>query len=103
MLKLQKEKPIIILPTEKGKATVIMETAEYQEKNTKLLSDKATYETLKKDPTKKYKNELTNQNAKYTGEGEKDHRRPVLVLISNPRKSTTDVWLLEDPQRRCPC
>ena len=30
---LQKEKSITILPADKGKATVIMETKEYQEKN----------------------------------------------------------------------
>ena len=46
---LQKEKSIIILLADSGKATVIMETDEYQEKMTKLISDRATYEKLKKD------------------------------------------------------
>ena len=55
---LQKEKSITILPADKGKATVIMETREYQEKIKEMLNDEATYEKLKKDPTKKYKAEL---------------------------------------------
>ncbi|KAI0232255.1 hypothetical protein LSAT2_017403, partial [Lamellibrachia satsuma] len=55
---LQKEKSITILPADKGKATVIMETREYQEKMKEMLNDEATYEKLKKDPTKKYKAEL---------------------------------------------
>ena len=49
---------ITILPADKGKATVIMETKEYQEKMKEMLNDEATYEKLKKDPTKKYKAEL---------------------------------------------
>ena len=55
---LQKEKSITILPADKGKATVIMETREYQDKMKEMLNDEATYEKLKKDPTKKYKAEL---------------------------------------------
>ena len=55
---LQKEKSATILPADKGKATVIMETREYQEKIKEMLNDEATYEKLKKDPTKKYKAEL---------------------------------------------
>ena len=35
-----------------------MEKEEYQEKITKLLSDKLTYEKLKKDPTRNDKTEL---------------------------------------------
>ena len=35
-----------------------METREYQEKMKEMLNDEATYEKLKKDPTKKYKAEL---------------------------------------------
>ena len=55
---LQKEKSITILPADKGKATFIMETREYQEKMKEMLNDEATYEKLKKDPTKTYKAEL---------------------------------------------
>ena len=35
-----------------------METKEYQDKMKEMLNDEATYEKLKKDPTKKYKTEL---------------------------------------------
>ena len=55
---LQKEKSITILPADKGKATDIMETREYQEKMKEMLNDEATYEKLKKDPTKKYKADI---------------------------------------------
>ena len=50
---LQKEKSITILPADKEKATVTMETKEYQEKIEEILNDEATYEKLKK-----YKAEL---------------------------------------------
>ena len=55
---LQKEKSNIIFPVHKGRATVIMETDEYQEKMTTLISDKAIYEKLEKNPTRKFKAEL---------------------------------------------
>ena len=32
-----------------------METKEYEDKKLEMLNDEATYEKLKKDPTKKYK------------------------------------------------
>ena len=38
-----------------------METKEYQDKMKEMLNDEATYEKLKKDPTKKYKTELTRK------------------------------------------
>ena len=46
------------IPADKGKATVITETREYQEQIRNILNYEATYEKLKKDPTKKYKAEL---------------------------------------------
>ena len=53
--RLQKEKSITILPADKGKTTVIMETKEYQGKMKEMLNEN---EKLKKDPTKKCKAEL---------------------------------------------
>ena len=44
-----------ILPADKGRATVILDTSEYVQKVTTMLSDKKTYEVLKKDPTAKIK------------------------------------------------
>ena len=58
--KLKKEKDIIILPADKGKATCILDRAEYEEKVNSMLADKKTYEELPKDPTAKYKRKLVN-------------------------------------------
>ena len=46
----------MIQPADKGKATVIMDTDEYEQKV--RLSDDKTYEKLKKDPTQKCKIQL---------------------------------------------
>ncbi|XP_072051475.1 uncharacterized protein [Amphiura filiformis] len=43
---------------DKGKATVIMEVSEYEDKLSEMLSDARTYEQLALDPTQKYKREL---------------------------------------------
>ena len=48
----------MILPADKGKATVIMDTQEYKDKVNRMLSDKKTYEPLKKDPTDTYRRKL---------------------------------------------
>ena len=50
---LQKEKSIIILPA--GRGNIYYGDGRISREMTKLLSNKSTYEKLKKDPTKKYK------------------------------------------------
>ena len=40
---LKKEESILILPADKGKATVLMEVSDYEEKLTEMLSDEKTY------------------------------------------------------------
>jgi len=57
---LAKEKSVTILPADKGKARVIMDTAEYEEKVKEVLSDEKVYEVLKKDPTAVYKRQLVS-------------------------------------------
>jgi len=47
---LAKEKSVTILPADKGKATVSMDTAEYEKKVKKMLTDEKVYEVLKKTP-----------------------------------------------------
>jgi hypothetical protein len=49
---------IRILPADKGRVTVIMDSQDYDRKITDLLQDSNTYESLKKDPTAKYKAQL---------------------------------------------
>ena len=58
MEKLKKNDDIKILPADKGRATVILDSDVYKNKMTKLLSDSNTYMPLKNDPTHKYKSEL---------------------------------------------
>ncbi|XP_072033048.1 uncharacterized protein [Amphiura filiformis] len=55
---LKKEESILILPADKGKATVLMDTTEYEDKIHEMLSDERTYEQLPSDPTQRYKREL---------------------------------------------
>ena len=55
---LKKNKEILILPADKGKATVLMDVDEYEQKVSNMLSDEKTYEVLKSDPTAKYKRKL---------------------------------------------
>jgi len=57
---LAKEKSVTILPADKGKVTVIMTTAEYEEKVKEMLIDEKVYEVLKKDPTAVYKRKLAS-------------------------------------------
>ncbi|XP_072017874.1 uncharacterized protein [Amphiura filiformis] len=55
---LKNEKSVLVLPADKGKASVIMDVHEYEEKLSEMLNDKRTYETLPSDPTQRYKREL---------------------------------------------
>ena len=58
LIESRKEKSIMILPADNGKATFIMGTGEYEQKVKTMLSDNKTYEKLNKDPTPKYKRQL---------------------------------------------
>ena len=60
----KKYKTIIILLADKGKATVIMDTDEYEQKVTTALSDDKTYENMKTDPKSKYKGKLASIKTK---------------------------------------
>ena len=52
------DKNILILPADKGKATVIMDKCDYAAKLDKIVSDTKVYELLKTDPTPKFKKKL---------------------------------------------
>ena len=45
------DKSITILPADKGRMTVVMNTSDYKQKAKELLGDSSTYKVLKKDPT----------------------------------------------------
>ena len=61
---------ITIVEADKGKAAVVLDTAEYKQKMETLLSDNHTYTQLKKDPTNSYKSKLV----KLLGSWEKENK-----------------------------
>ena len=59
LLRLKQEDNILILPADKGRATVLLDKIDYEHKIEQMLADSTTYLRLQKDPTTKYKNKLT--------------------------------------------
>ena len=57
---LKKDTSVMILPADKGRATVILDKSDYFGKVDKILNDKKTYQILKKNPTTTFKNRLIN-------------------------------------------
>ena len=55
---LSKDENITILPADKGRCTVVLNTVDYHNKVAALLEDGNTYEPLKRDPTSKYKKKV---------------------------------------------
>ncbi|XP_072030398.1 uncharacterized protein [Amphiura filiformis] len=55
---LKAEKSILILPSDKGRCSVVMDKSDYESKVHAMLDDDKTYAKLNKDPTAKYKSEL---------------------------------------------
>ena len=45
------DEKILVLPADKGKATVVMDKADYDDKMQQMLSDEGTYKPLDRDPT----------------------------------------------------
>ena len=66
---LKKDNEITILPADKGRATVVLDRSEYENKIQNILKDTKTYEPLKKDPTTAYKNKLINTLKNWKKEG----------------------------------
>lgn len=58
MKRLQNNKAIVILPADKGNATVVMNRNDYVSKMTEHLEDETTYSKIDRDPTRKTESEL---------------------------------------------
>ena len=58
---LSKEDDVTILPADKGRAVVVMNSKDYKDKAKTLLSDTNTYKALSKDPTPKYRTQVVNK------------------------------------------
>ena len=74
---LAKNKEITIVPADKGRSVVVMNTQDYKDKANKILSDTSTYKTLSKDPTARFSAQLVDllQTCKKEGLNERDYRR----------------------------
>ncbi|XP_045492134.1 uncharacterized protein LOC123691667 [Colias croceus] len=57
---LRKNEDIIVLRADKGNATVIMDTSDYNNKMSEILSDENTYKKVDKDPTNKVMKQTTD-------------------------------------------
>ena len=55
---LGKNRDVTILPADKGRTTVVMDSTRYDTQMTTMLTDTQTYELLTKDPTEDKKNQL---------------------------------------------
>ena len=66
---LANDEAILILPADKGKATVVMDRADYDGKMLKMLSDESTYQPVEKDPTASLERKMNAQlmNLKRSG------------------------------------
>src|SRR5690606_21354574 len=60
LAELRKNSAIVITKSDKGRATVIMDRADYHQKCVDLLNDKATYKEIKQDPTKSLEKKVNN-------------------------------------------
>ena len=83
---LSNSKDITILPADKGKATVVLDTTDYEGKVKLMLSDERTYVKLKKDPTAGYKRKLVSlltgfKNDDKISEGQYRHLYPTAEQV----------------------
>ena len=68
--RLRKDEDIRILPADKGRIVVVLDTDVYQQKCEALLKDTSTYKRLgKRDPTTRYKQELVSVLREIEDEG----------------------------------
>ena len=72
---LKKRQDIMILPADKGKATVVLDKDDYKTKVKRMLSDTKTYKVLKKDPTPTYILSRPKQEEKISSQ-QYDHLYP---------------------------
>ena len=85
---LARDKTITIVPADKGRATVVMNTEDYKSKANTLLSDTTTYQKLEKDPTPKFSQTLITQLKDLKKEGvleEHQYRRLYPTSATVPR------------------
>ena len=60
MKQLAGDKDIVILPVDKGRATVVMNRSDYSAKMQAMLDDRDTYQPLSKDPTSSLESKMNH-------------------------------------------
>ena len=75
------EESIVLVPADKGRATVIMDREEYTQKMKLILNDADKYQIIKWDPTLKLERKIT--------ESLKHLRNPLHPRIMRTRPSTS--------------
>ena len=85
---LAKDESITILPADKGRAVVVMNATDYKQKAKDLLSDTNTYKAVTRDPTSKYKAELSTKLREIRSQNEitdAQHRHLLPTSTMTPR------------------
>ena len=88
----------MILPADKGRATVIMPKGQYYEKAHKLCEDAKTYQQLSKDPTSKYTACLTKLLQGIQKEGEISWEHPQTIPLDH--RCNQVLWPTQGSQKR---
>ena len=88
---------IVILPADKGKATVVMNSLDYKQKLKNLLDDTSVYEVLKKGPYHDLQEQVSEDPQRVVKGG--DHfGQNISQDISNLRGRAKVLWPAEDTQ-----
>ena len=82
---LKQDKDITVLPADKGRATVVMNTVDYNDKVEKMLSDTKTYQKLRKDPTTKLDRQHKSRLKRLRDNKELDQRTYDKLNTSHPQ------------------
>ena len=69
-----------MVPADKGRATVVLDTQDYKDKTKQLLADTNTYRILDHDPTQEYKQKFKRALTDMETQGALTHKQ-VLELI----------------------
>ena len=69
MKKVANDDDIVILPADKGRATVVMNRKDYSAKMLTMLGDRDTYQLMAKDPTTSLENRINSVLLRLRREG----------------------------------
>ena len=67
---LRKDTSILVLPADKGRATVVLNRQDYEQRMEDMLSDRSTYQVLRKDPTPCLQRQMNSSLLKLKTDGE---------------------------------